>query len=506
MNNKTSNFKQSVKRNMYKWHRTIGLITVIPVIFWTLSGLMHPFLSNWFKPQIAHQILVPKPINKGQIELTLQDVLLKNNIQEFKNFRIVNFDQQTYYQLKSIKGDLHYFNTTTGIALSNGDERYAEYLARYFIADRSSKIKSITVQTGFSQQYKYVNRYLPVWKVSFNRKDAMDVYVETASSQLATFNTDARKTFLWLFDNFHSWSFLEAISNNTVKTCVMVALLSIITLSALSGILIYGVLWKKFKKPKRGSKIGFLRLYHRQIGICISLLTLTFAFSGAYHVMNKLNPNTIQNVVYQPNINLSELKIPNNILNLDLDRLNNISLVKFKKQVYFQVFYNKTEDLPEETIYINAKDSSKLNNGNLEYAKFLANKFENKSEDTDEPEMECCTSNATENDICKAKLIKTSVLYKFDDREYGFVFKRLPVVKLTYNTPNHTNLYIDTKTSRLAAKIADADRYEGYSFAFLHKFHYLDWAGKNFRDFFILLAALLILTVSLLGLMIFIKK
>ena len=99
MINKTSNFKQSVKRNMYKWHRTIGLITVIPVIFWTLSGLMHPFLSNWFKPQIAHQILVPKPINKGQIKLTLQDILLKNNIQEFKNFRIVNFDQQTYYQL-----------------------------------------------------------------------------------------------------------------------------------------------------------------------------------------------------------------------------------------------------------------------------------------------------------------------------------------------------------------------------------------------------------------------
>ena len=42
---------------MYKWHRTLGIITLIPVIFWTLSGLMHPFMAHFFKPQIANEKL-----------------------------------------------------------------------------------------------------------------------------------------------------------------------------------------------------------------------------------------------------------------------------------------------------------------------------------------------------------------------------------------------------------------------------------------------------------------
>jgi len=47
---------------------------------------------------------------------------------------------------------------------------------------------------------------------------------------------------------------------------------------------------------------------------------------------------------------------------------------------------------------------------------------------------------------------------------------------------------------------------EGYSFAILHKFLFMDWAGKNIRDLTMVLAALAILIVSVLGLILFIKK
>ena len=81
--------KQFIRKNIYKWHKVIGLITIIPVIFWCLSGLMHPFLAHWFKPQIANEFIVPKPLNQEQIKLTLKEVLAKNKIQQFKNFRLV---------------------------------------------------------------------------------------------------------------------------------------------------------------------------------------------------------------------------------------------------------------------------------------------------------------------------------------------------------------------------------------------------------------------------------
>ena len=98
------------------------------------------------------------------------------------------------------------------------------------------------------------------------------------------------------------------------------------------------------------------------------------------------------------------------------------------------------------------------------------------------------------------------VLNEFESREYGFVNKRLPVIKLAYDTPEKTTYFIETSTSRLAAVIENSDKIEGYSFAIFHKFLFMDWAGKNVRDLTMVLAALVVLIVSVLGLILFIKK
>jgi hypothetical protein len=56
----------TAKQNFYKWHRILGLIALIPVIGWTLSGLSHPFMSNWFRPQIAIEVF--KPLSQQQMK------------------------------------------------------------------------------------------------------------------------------------------------------------------------------------------------------------------------------------------------------------------------------------------------------------------------------------------------------------------------------------------------------------------------------------------------------
>ncbi len=38
-------FKSTLRKNIYTWHRIIGLITIVPVICWSLSGLMHLFIA-----------------------------------------------------------------------------------------------------------------------------------------------------------------------------------------------------------------------------------------------------------------------------------------------------------------------------------------------------------------------------------------------------------------------------------------------------------------------------
>jgi hypothetical protein len=109
-------------------------------------------------------------------------------------------------------------------------------------------------------------------------------------------------------------------------------------------------------------------------------------------------------------------------------------------------------------------------------------------------------------DISNAKLLETKTLYDFEKREYGFVNKRLPVVKLAYDTPEKATYYIEPSTSHLAAVITNAERLEGYSFAIFHKFLFMDWAGKGIRDLVTVIAAMGLLTVCILGLLLFLKK
>lgn len=520
---KDSKIIKKIKQHMYKWHRAIGLITIIPVIFWTLSGLMHPFMAHFFKPQIAHEKLEQQIINKNQLHFSIQEVLKQNFINDFKNFRIVQFNNSTYYQVKMIPGDLLYFDTSNAKKLENGDQKYAEWLSRYFLDDQKSDIKKSEIVTEFNSQYKYVNRYLPVYKLSFDRTDAMEVYVETSSSKLATFNPVSRQWFIWFFDTFHNWSFIDAISNNSIRIITMILLLSIIGFSALSGILIYGLLWKQFKKtdslqPKKG-----LRKYHRQIGIWISLFTLTFAFSGAYHATTKWEPYTLSQMIYEPTFETKEIPGANNKVDLDWNRFQNMSIITLNDTAYYRCQlaeketkrfkkpksdskWNKKEDTKSEVLYINATTNKIAPNLDLEYAEFLAYYFTDGA-----PKASCCEMIDTSEDDSQPsfeniKLLESKVLNDFESREYGFVNKRLPVVKLAYDTPEKTTYFIETSTSRLAAVINNSDRVEGYSFAILHKFLFMDWAGKNIRDLSMVLAALTILVVSILGFILFLKR
>jgi hypothetical protein len=497
---KDSKIVKKIKQNIYKWHRTLGIMTLIPVLFWTLSGIMHPFMAHFFKPEIAHEKLELKPINSAQIKLSVQEVLTANDIDLFKNFRIINFENQTYYQIKTVRNQYRYFDSQNAKELINGDQKYAEYLARYFIDDLKNKVSSIEVITQFTAQYKYINRYLPVYKITFDREDTMQVYVETSSSKLATYNPKSRQIYIWIFDKFHNWGFIDAIANNYFRIIIMILFLSVIVFSSISGIVIYAFLWRKFKKVTPTNSEGFLRKNHRSIGIAVSFLTLTFAFSGVYHAIQKWEPNSLPKMIYEPIINVSDIKTPSTKTNVDLSQLVNISIIKFKKNYFYQCDLYDLESQKGKKLFLNASTNLLEKNIEIKYAHYLVLKFKKMLQN---PISNCCETESYNPDFI---LKSSSILTDFDKREYGFVNKRLPVVKLEYNSEDETTYYIETSTSRLASVVNNSTRREGYSFAIFHKFLFMEWAGKNTRDFITVISALGILVVSILGLLLFIKK
>src|SRR3954466_12683473 len=93
------NIKDMNKRIFYKWHRILGLTGLVPIIFWALSGLSHPFMSNWFRPFIAMETFTPVSQSKMQPALSIQQVMDKNQLATLRNFSLVSFNKNVYYQV-----------------------------------------------------------------------------------------------------------------------------------------------------------------------------------------------------------------------------------------------------------------------------------------------------------------------------------------------------------------------------------------------------------------------
>jgi hypothetical protein len=481
-----SKLKNSLRKNFYKLHRIVGLIALVPVICWTLSGLSHPFMSNWFRPFIPQEVFKPLTQDKMQPKLSVQQVMDQNHLEQIRNFSLVNFNNSTWYQVLLKDSTYSYYSANDGKLLPKGDQAYAVYLTRFFTGDSISAIKRITLQTKFDSEYQPINHLLPVWKVRLDRPDGMAIYIETGQSRLATFNNTTRKIMLGLFEEFHTWQFLGDMGGEKLRIIVLTCIIGLLFISLITGVTVYGLFWKRFKeiaqkrKAKGGEDKRFVHRFHRQLGLIVSFVMLTFVVSAAFHLLVKLHNMKPESKAFEQLISRDQLVQSNLDLPVADSLIRKVSIIKFNDRVYYQVLKkNKQMD------YFDTQNGELLKNGDQQLAISLANYYRTIGGET-----------------AVNKPDSVSLIKQFNN-DYGFNNKRLPVEQVSFKGENW---YVETATTKLSTKTAGIDRAEGLSFIFLHKYFGMTWAGKDIRDIVTMLAALGILVASLFGFAAFIKN
>lgn len=521
--------RKYIRRHMYRWHRVASLIIAIPVLLWAVSGFMHPLMTN-IRPQVATQRLTVPVIDTAKIKVSLADALQKNRVDTFSSFRLVVMSGNWFYQVKlPDNAMLKYYSADNGKLLPQGDELYARYLAKQFLegdeqaavdakankmlaslkpeplpdgstteaaealsgdhdcctntmaaimnTSKGAKVSGVAFIEQFDKEYKYVNRYLPAWKVSFGRADGVRIYVETAQDRFAFATDNNRNAFDTFFSLFHTLGWLDFMGRGKHVIEILIMLMAMFT----TCMGLYMFFTTKTKNPK-GNVTARARRIHRYTSVTASLFTLLFTFSGAFHAFEKLQPDTRDQyytanrfaaATATPDMQKLQVAVGNDKL------ITNISLVKMEDGLYWQVFNksNKPEvkkaaatggkDLMKSmsmpapnTLYVGVNDYTVLPSGEEHYARYLASLFSGRKAD---------------------KIISTTVVTKFAD-EYGFVNKRLPVWKVGYAENSRERYYVETSSDKLAALVNDKDLVEGYSFALFHKHHFMDWGGKTVRD------------------------
>ena len=518
-----------IRRKIYQWHRTLSLIIAIPVILWALSGFLHPIMTT-IRPEVAKQTYNAPAIDSSQLKVSLSDALRINNYPEINSFRIIQIKGNHFYQIK-LPGEavLQYISTVDGKLLQNGDDLYARYLARYFLlgdsefknskkfassldskeesehdccviatndvmsSDNGLMIKKVVFQKEFDTEYKSINRLLPVYKVDFEREDNIRIYVETAHDRLGLAFDNTRSVFDKLFQIFHNMSWLNSLGN--ARLVVEISIMSLAFITTIMGIFIFFTSKSKIVSDK---PITRMRRNHRYISIFASFFTLLFTFSGAFHAFQKFKPDTRNDFFLENKFSASELdinwaKLQQAIQNDFL--IVNISAIRINDQTYLQVYQRNAVDSSsskksggigldiQNAIYLNADGYSILRNGEEVYARYLASIFKDNS---------------------NAKPIEVKQITKFAG-EYGFVNKRLPVWKIAYDSNYNERFYVETSSNKLSVRIDDREVFEGLSFSFLHKHHFMDFAGKSWRDFSTMFWAAMQVAMIVVGLILWKK-
>ncbi|MEO1857203.1 MAG: PepSY domain-containing protein [Rubritalea sp.] len=469
-----------MKKLFFKLHRRLSLILALPVLLWALSGLLHPIMANWMRPDIAHKFLPPTPLRADGSELTPAEAML--DITELHQLNLIQLGETPVYRFITPDQKLHFRDARSGQDLPEATNQLSEQLARAYLADSSSALVSINRIDSFSSNYSYINRLLPVHRVKLDRADGLEVVVDPRTGKLATFDSPSKRLFKKLFSWFHTWSFLGARDSALRITVVLVfSLLALLT--GLTGIISLFTLKTK-RKDGTKRKLPLRRKIHRHLGALSSVFFLMFSVSGIYHVAAKYNYEDSAQWHSAQSIHTAKLTThPKEILEHSNSPISSISLAQLNGHAHYRLAIMDREK-SSQTLYFNIETNNLVEDGDEQYAIALATEFSGYPTDSVE---------------------NTEQITNFR-KDYGFIFKRLPVVRVNYNDQDYWHYTVDTANAHMAQRTSPAGLIEALSFINLHKFHFLDSISKELRDYVTAIAVILIAFLVMLGSSLLLKK
>jgi hypothetical protein len=425
---------------LYKWHLRLGVIAGVAMIVWAASGLIHPLLSfTGIKPAAFSPPPETVVVEGAKAPSTL-------SFENVTALRLVSVEGTPHYQVTlQNQAERLYFNAVTGAPVPTADAERAQALARHYSGEKTATVLSSTLQTVFDKNYPPINKYLPVWRVAFDRPDGLVVYVDTFEDKLGSINTPYKQTLLWLFQNIHTLKFLEESAEGVRLGIITCAMLVILAMACL-GIALLGVL-RRPHSPKG------VRGVHRRLAWVVWLPVLAFSSSGLFHlwVQSTTKPVTL---VQAPWINLASVtSLPIGIETAMDIRLSNtpagllwrveMPLVEVKKSSGDNPHAHHTSK-PEKikTQYFSVDTGALLPMADSEIALAIA------QQETGKP-----------------------TLVPMFSPEYGFANKRLPVWRV--ETPDGL-VFVDAKAGLVAARVSLLHKAELWSFSNLHKGQFFD--------------------------------
>ncbi len=476
-------------------HRILGLSLGVLVLLWTLTGVLHPIMSAT-QPQPAKRMPPPQQLDLRNAK-ALPDVLQQQCIERLTQVQAIQLSPQLVAYRIQLPGQAiaRYVDVQTGRKISQGERMDAEQLALWYSGKQAGEISSSQVITAFSDDYPSVNRLLPVWQVQFS--DGLRAYVDPSQSRLATLSNDRKMWMARIFRLGHTWTWGQTpwpgqhlLMKLALSGCLVLLVL---------GVMLFANIRNRDNQRLKNQPA---RRFHRALGMGLSVFILLWLFSGLYHIWHKdkklefavavfnsddLSRQAWQAAVAKPvqRISLAPLQrsgrsakgvwLVQPISGSDMGNVMQGSMTAKSEHAEHQhKGAHAGKDKVPDMRLIDATTAEKV-----------------------QPFDQARRLTAFYTGVSLQQLGQVSWVTSFGG-EYGFINKRLPVLKVETLQADGLRLYIEPASGLIAVQVNNDDALEGFSFAYLHKWTWLP-VPKGVRDTLMATTAGLVALLVLLG-------
>ncbi len=460
-------------KNSIKWHKWLGWSGGLALLVFAISGLTHP-LMTWTGPKAA-SFFPPQGVMKAEYAAAIPVILANHGIVKAIMLKVIPSEKSAVLQVTE-KDDAprRYFDLSSGEELFDHDAQHAIWLARYYTGLHEADMQNVTFQTEFDSAYPWVNRLLPVYRITFDTEDNRTAFIYTELGALGNLTNDYKTSVQSIFRTLHTWSWLDGWKHARVFL-MMLLLLSLFALAVTGTAMVFLM---KNRKMQRRRKLHRLIAY----GVCLPLLM--FSTSGIYHLLHHAYADNHRGLRLGKAIDLSADRFSENTAWLEQYqnvKLNAISVVEGPEG---NLLYRLS--IPEGRPGQKVERARRFDGVPIEKPALYFNALT--GEEVSVTDRDMAIHQAGRQFGFDASRITDTVLVTRFGPHYDFRNKRLPVWRIDYDTKPGDKLFIDPATGMLVDRLVNSNRYENYSFSFLHKWNFLvPVMGREPRDIIIVI-------------------
>ncbi len=465
-------------------HRYIGIPLSLFFVMWFVSGFFMIYTGGMPKVTDDMQVAGAEPLDLSQVKFAPAQAASVAGYEPPAALMRTILGRPVYEF-----GDPGYNNTfvyaDTGELMQPLTPEQSIELASRFLAIPASAFHLQQTLEEHTDQWTFtVRRDLPLYKFVVDDGARTEVYVSSKSARVSTYTTRQSRLFAWLGTIPH-WLYFESLRDNQrLWTTVVVWSSGIGCVVALLGLCLGLVQFRKVRPFNLQRAIPYkgLMRWHYILGTVFGIVTLTWVFSGLVS-MEPWAWTNVRSLKVSPDILTgSELKLQEFPLP-DAAALQSATGVPVKQLEFARVLgvpYFIADFVPANAELTAKRDRlhQPYNiNGQLQSASLMVDAqtgILHKSFDAAE------LVSTLDAGVTEASVTESAVLADYDDYYYSRGNQLpLPVLRIKFDDPDQSWLYVDPQRGKLLSLIHKWSRLERWLYNGLHSLDFAFWYHKR---------------------------